>query len=118
MTIKNKEDKELIVDKLLITKRKGHNLEIDLMFKEMEADAKKVKTKTNKLSKKVDSLLAALMQDWIGSAKLTIESIKKTNENLQKTIRDIKKDVEVAKNIVKAIGYLDDVIMIAANLLA
>ena len=58
------------------------------------------------------------MQDWIGSARLTIESINKTNENLQKTIRDIKRDVEVAKNIVKAIGYLDDAIMIAANLLA
>ena len=84
----------------------------------MKDDAEKVKTKTNKLSKKVDSLLSALMQDWIGLAKLTIESIKKTNENLQKTIRDINKDVEVAKNIVKAIGYLDDVIMIAANLLA
>jgi DNA integrity scanning protein DisA with diadenylate cyclase activity len=118
MTIIKKEDKELIVDKLLITKRKGHNLEIDLMFKEMEDDAKKVRRKTKNLSKKVDSLLSALMQDWIGSARLTIESINKTNENLQKTIRDIKRDVEVAKNIVKAIGYLDDAIMIAANLLA
>jgi hypothetical protein len=58
------------------------------------------------------------MQDWIGSANLTIEAIKKTNKNLQKTIRDIKKDVEVAKNIVKAIGYLDDAIKIAATLSA
>ena len=118
MTIKKKEDKELIVDNLLITKRKGHNLEIDLMFKGMEGEVKKVKTKTNKLSKKVDSLLSALMKDWIGSANSTIESIKKTNQNLQKTIRDIKKDVETAKNIVKALGYLDDAIMIAANLLS
>ena len=118
MTINNKEDKALIADKLRNTNRKGHNLEIDLLFKEMKAEAEKVRIKTNNLSKKVDSLIAALMQDWIGSANLTIESIKKTNENLQKTIRDIKKDVEVAKNIVKAIGYLDDAIMIAANLLA
>ena len=50
MTIKTKEDKESIVDNLLITKRKGHNLEIDLMFKGMETEAKNIRTKTNKLS--------------------------------------------------------------------
>lgn len=118
MTIKRKEDKESIVDNLLITKRKGHNLEIDLMFKGMEAEAKKIKTETDKLSKQVDNLLAQLMTDWIGSAKTTIESTRKTNQNLQKAIRDIKKDVEVAKNIAKAVGYLDEAIKIAVNLLA
>lgn len=118
MTIKTKEDKESIVDNLLITKRKGHNLEIDLMFKGMETEAENIRTETNELSKKVDSLLADLMKDWIGSAKATIESTRKTNQNLQKAIRDIKKDVEVAKNIVKAVGYLDEAIVIAVNLLA
>jgi uncharacterized protein with PhoU and TrkA domain len=118
MTIKRKEDKESIVDNLLITKRKGHNLEIDLMFKGMETEAKNIRTQTNKLSKKVEILLADLMKNWIGSAKSAIESTRKTNQNLQKTIRDIKKDVEVAKNIVKAVGYLDEAIVIAVNLLA
>ena len=118
MTIRRKEDKEKIVDNLLITKRKGHNLEINLMFKEREVEAEEVKTKTNELSKKVDLLLIDLMKDWIGSAKATVESTRKTNKNLQKTIRDIKNDVNVTKNIVKAVGYLDEAIMIAVSLLA
>ncbi len=117
MTVENKEDKASIVDNLIITKRKGHALEIDLMFKGKDEDAKKVKKKTEELSKKIDLLLAALMKEWIGSAEPLIQKIKKTNAGLQKAIRDIKKDVETAKNVVKALGYLDEAVKIATDLL-
>lgn len=117
MKVEKKEDKESVVDQLLMVKRKGHMLEIDLRFEKMEDEAEEVKGKTDKLSEEIENLLADLMKDWVGSAKETIESIKKTNKKLQDAIRDIKKDVEVAKNIVKAVGFLDEAIVIAVNLL-
>ena len=87
------------------------------MFKGMEKEAKKARAKTKKLSKEIDRILGALMEEWIGTANTRIESIRKTNNDLQKTIRDIKKGAETAKNILKALGYLDEAIKTAVKLL-
>ena len=114
----NQEKKLAIIDKFLTTKRKGHMLEIDLSFKGMDDDAEKVKAKNTKLSEKVDNLLANIMQDWIDdTASGVVEELKKINRKIQDTIRDVKKDIELAKNVVKALGYLDEAIKFATNLL-
>ncbi len=114
----NQEEKEAIIDKFLTTKRKGHMLEIDLSFKGMDDDAEKVKTKNTELSEKVDNLLKNIMQDWIDDTSSgVVEELKNINRKIQDTIRDIKKDIKIAKNVVKALGYLDEAIKFAIDLL-
>ena len=113
----NQEKKEAIIDKFLAIKRKGHMLEIDLSFKGMDDDAKSVKAKNTELSKLIDNLLADIMKEWNDDTTSGVEEeLKRTNNRIQGTIRDIKKDIEVAKNVVKVIGYLDEAIKFATGL--
>ena len=104
------EEKEAIIDNLFMTKRKGHKLEIALQFKGKGDEAAQIKKRTTKLAKKIDSLLASLMEEWMGSSAVTGSTLKTINRNLQKIIKDIKNDINVAKNVIKAFGYLDDAI--------
>jgi DNA integrity scanning protein DisA with diadenylate cyclase activity len=114
----NQAEKEAIIDKFLTTKRKGHMLEIALSFKGMDGDAERVKAKNAELSEKVDNLLANIMQDWIDETDSgVVDGLTKVNSKIQDTIRDVKKDIELAKNVVKALGYLDEAIKFASNLL-
>lgn len=114
----NQEEKEAVIDKFLATKRKGHMLEIDLSFKGMDDDAEKVKAKNTELSGKVDNLLSNIMRDWIDdTASGVVVELQKINTKIQNTIRDIKKDTEIAKNVVKVLGYLDEAIKFAISLL-
>lgn len=115
----NQSEKEAIIDKLINTKRKGHSLEIDLCFKGMDDDAKTIKDKSSELSRKIDDLLANIMRGWVDNTTAGAEEeLKKVNRKIQDTIRKIKKEIEIAKNIVKATGYLDEAIKIAFDLLA
>lgn len=114
----NQEEKEKVLDRLSITKRNAHKLEIRLRFKGDEDRAAKVKARSERLSKKIDKLLAALMTDWMGSSKVTIKSLETLNEEILTVIEEIKDEIDVAKKVVKALGYLDDAINIATKLLA
>jgi hypothetical protein len=55
---------------------------------------------------------------WAGSTIVVEQKIKKNNSNLQSAIRDIQNDIKTAQRTVKAVGYIDDVIRIAAGLLS
>ncbi len=116
MPIKNI-DKEALIDALLESKRKGLRLEIRLRFQGKNSEADKVGAKTRKLSRRMDNLIAQAMQSWLGNATVLRQTMTKTNANLQASIRDIKRNIKVAANIVKATGYLDDAIKVAAKLL-
>lgn len=114
----NREEKEAILDKLRATKRKAEMLEIDLLFKGRHDDARKVKGKSTEISGKIDSLIANIMQEWIDDTSSgLVEKLKKKNRNIQDAIRDIKKDIKIAKNVVKTLGYMDEAIEFATNLL-
>jgi sugar-specific transcriptional regulator TrmB len=93
-------------------------LEIDLSFKGMDDDAEEVKAKNTELSEKVDNLLSNIMKDWIDDTALGVaKELQKINRKIQDTISDIKKDIEIAKNVVKILSYLDEAIKFAIGLL-
>lgn len=114
----SQEEKEKVLDRLSITKRNAHKLEIRLRFRGDEDGAAKVRTKSERLSKKIDKLLAALMTDWMGSLEVTTKSLEKVNKDILRVIDEIKDEIDAAKKVVKALGYLDDAINIATKLLA
>jgi hypothetical protein len=53
---------------------------------------------------------------WIGDANTLRNKISKKNDEIDACIKDIQADIETTQNIVKTIGYLDDIIKIAADL--
>lgn len=78
-----------------------------------EADT--VSKKTKNLSKQIDKLLGQLIDDWNGSTDQVIKSIRNNNASLQKSMNQIQEKIEVADNIVKAIGYIDTALKIAKS---
>ena len=112
----SKQSKQEMIQRFLVTKQKAHNLEIDLRFKGKSEDADKVAKKTAELSGKIDALLVSVIDNWLGRKDVIIQGIKEANTSLQKSIRQIQNDVETAKNIERAIGYIDDVVVIAAKI--
>ena len=79
-------------------------------------EAKRFSRRKDRLKLEIDGLLRDLYQEWIGDAKALREKIEVSNKALDESIKDIEQDIETAQNIVKAIGYIDDVIDIADRL--
>ena len=109
----SKQNKEDIIDRLLATHSKAQKLALNLKFAGNTADAAKVEQRNKDLSKRIDGLIAKAMRDWNTGAAAHLEGIKAANTKLQASIKDIKKKIAVARNVVKALGYLDDAIEIA-----
>lgn len=114
----SKTSKEQIIQSLLVAKQKAHMLEISLRFKGKPDEADQLSAKAGELSDQIDNLLSQLMSGWIGTANKILGDITKANAAIQSTIRDIQNDVHVAENIVKAIGYVDDIVVIASKIAA
>ncbi len=112
----NRSQREIAIEKLLITKNKGHRLEIRLRFQGKAAEAKQVKDTNDVLSKEIDRLLVEIMEAWTGNAATIETALRTNNTRLQATIRDIRKKIKVAEKVVKAIGYLDKAIELARKL--
>ena len=112
----SRDAKRRALRRLAKTKEKAQRLEFELRVQGLDEDAKKVDSKTRKLTKRIDELLKKTMEEWMGNAAQVEADLKTNNEKLQKSIRDIKNKVRTAKNIVKAIGFIDDAVSIAGKL--
>lgn len=110
--------KEDLIDGLQTTLGKGQKLEIRLRLTGEGASADEVAKRNRALSKKIDRLIRDAMNEWTGGAAAFEKEIKSSNRRLQAAIRDIKKKIKVAENVVKALGYIDDAIQVAAKIAA
>ena len=96
-------------------RRKGEDAELELLMLGKTAEAKKVRLATNRLSRRIDDGIAALMRAWLGQAAAVQGDIRKRNARLQGCIRDIRKKIKVAENVVKATKILDEAAKLAAK---
>jgi hypothetical protein len=112
------ETKQEIVQRLLVTKQRGHSLEITLRFKGKVDEADKVAASTAELSRRIEILLGQIIDEWLAQGADIVEEITRVNARLQNSITAIKKGVQTAQNVVKAIGFIDDAVGIAAKLAA
>ena len=110
--------KQEIIQGLLVTKQRAHNLEIILRFAGNSEEADAVKETTSALTAQIDTLLSQLISEWLASSVDVVENIKNSNANLQRAINKISRGVDTAQNIVKAIGFIDEAVAIAAKLAA
>lgn len=108
--------KQEIIQQLLAAKTKAYQAEVKLLLKQMPEQANELKAHGKELSRKIDLLIAQTMSDWVGDAELIIKDVKSTNRKVQRSINDIQNDVNVAKNVVKIVGFIDEIVEIVGTI--
>jgi hypothetical protein len=71
----------------------------------------------NTLNSQYASLSNALWKDWIGDAATVKADMQKATDGANARVRQIQQSINAAQAIVKALGYVDQAIAVAAKLL-
>ena len=109
-------EKQVLIQSLLAAKTKSYTAEFELLLMGKADEANQVMQAGKPLSKKIDSLIAQTMQDWIGDANKLNKKVQLSNAKIQRSISEIRRDVNTANNVVKLVGYIDDVVGIVGSL--
>lgn len=112
----NKSEKNLLLDKLSVCYNRANYLKTLCEEQNLPDEASQFERRKARLKLEIDGLLRDLYQDWIGSASKLKEKLDQGNAEVETAIKSIEKNIKTANNIAKAIGYLDDAIKIAADL--
>lgn len=113
MTISEKNE---LLDNMSICYNRINYLKIISEEKSQPDMTAQLERRKNRLKIEIDGLLQDLYASWIGDAAQIKTNITNTNKELNRCIAEIEKDINFAQNIIKALGYVDDVIKVAADL--
>ncbi|MFX0194475.1 MAG: hypothetical protein ACFFCW_00010 [Candidatus Hodarchaeota archaeon] len=113
---KSFDEKLRAVNTFIATQNKGLRLESRLTLQNI--DSTKVQEANSRLAKKIEQLRRKLHDEWVESADDIRREVTIANGQIEKAIKAIEKRVEIAENIVKAVGYIDRVVEIASKVLA
>ena len=115
MTISEKNE---LLDNLSVCYNRVNYLKILAEEKGSNPDViTQIERRKSRLKTEIDMLLRDLYANWIGDAAKLKKSIDSGNKQLNGCIADIEKDINIAQKIVKALGYVDNLIKIAADLI-
>jgi len=111
------EEKTDVIDDLNEAYGRAKRLESILILKGKTDEANDLAVKNDKLLESINQLLGQSLDAWLADSVNMAASLKNANDDLKSRIDDIKKDIDTAENIVKAVGFIDDAVEIAARLL-
>lgn len=111
-----KNSKLEIIQRLLAMDQKAKFAVFVSRFKGETEKIDELKKRADKLHDKIEILQKQVIDEWLGRKEEVFEGIKMASASLQKSIKQIKNGVDTTKNIVKAIGFIDDAVVIAAKL--
>ena len=117
MAIRSRDEKQRAIHALITSRSKGDSLELQLLMQGEAEAAARVRAATRRLSRKIDALIAAAMHTWRGRADALEDEMRRRNARLQARIRDIRNEIQVAENVVRATGLLDEAAWLASRLL-
>jgi len=110
MTLQKKVE---IYNRVLAGLSKGVMLAALLAKKGETADHERAVRKNEELARLAARLRRNIHRDWsLGAAKVLGE-IRDSSARLQRQVRDIEKSVASAQRVVRALGYVDDLVEIA-----
>jgi hypothetical protein len=110
--------KEKVIESLMAEHRQGQIAEINLRLQGKPDEADKVWQENTRLAAEIDILIGQMMDEWLGNAERAIKGLAKINTKLEAAVAEIKKQMNVAQNVVKIIGLLDDAVAIAKKVVA
>lgn len=111
-------EKEKVLESLMSAHSQGQLAEVSLRLQGKPDEADKLKPGNTRLSTEIDTLIGQMMDEWLGDAERAIKGLAKANTMLEAAIAEIKKQINVAQNVVKIIGLLDDAVAIAKKVAA
>jgi hypothetical protein len=111
-------DKEKVLESLMAARRQGQLAELHLRFQNKPDEADKIWEGNARLSTEIDILIGRMMEEWTGRADTSIKRLTAANTKLEAAVADIKKQLEIAQNVVKVVGFLDEAVTIAKKVLA
>ena len=111
-------EKNVLLDNLSVCYNRVNYLKIKAEEKNQPDTAAQFERRKSRLKNEIDGLLRDLYASWIGDAAQLTTKLTASNKDLNACIADIEKDIKFAENVVKALGYVDDVIKIAADLVS
>src|SRR6266516_1398354 len=86
----------------------AQQLELTLRFKAKTAEAEDVWAKNQRLGTEIDILIGEAIDQWANDAATVATNIKAATDDLEKRVQQIKADIDLAQNIVEAVGLIDD----------
>ena len=110
--------KEKVIESLMAEHRQGQIAEINLRLQGKPDEAEKVWQNNSRLAAEIDILIGQLMDEWLGNAERAIKGLAKISAKLETAVAEIKKQINIAQNVVKIIGLLDDAVAIAKKVAA
>ena len=118
MPITTTADKNALLDKLSVCYNRTSVLLLTCQQQGLNDEAARVQIRKDRLDLETENLISNLLNDWIGVATTLGGTIDTSNQRLTQAVADIQGDINTAQNIVQALGYIDQVVGIAAKLLA
>ena len=110
-------EKQALIQQLLVAKNKAYQAEVALLLAGETDQADEVKNHGKELSRRIDRLIAQTMTDWTVAAEEIIEDVRGINKKVQRSIKEINNHVNAARNAVKLVGFIDDVVGIVDGIL-
>jgi len=111
-------EKEKVLESLTAAHRQGQLAEVSLRLQGKPDEADKIKPGNTRLSGEIDILIGQMMDEWLGDADRTMKDLTAVNAKLEAAVAEIKKQINIAQNVVKIIGLLDDTVAIAKKVVA
>ena len=111
-------DKEKVLESMMAAHRQGQLAEVSLRLQGKPDQAEKLRPGNTRLSTEVDILIGQMMDEWLGNSERAIKGLAKITTKLEAAVAEIKKQINVAQNVVKIIGLLDDAVAIAKKVAA
>lgn len=106
-------DKEKVLESLMTAHRQGQVTEVSLRLQGKPDEADKIKSGNTRLSGEIDILIGQMMDKWLGDADRTMKDLTAVNAKLDAAVAEIKKQINIAQNVVKVLGLLDEAVAIA-----
>jgi len=106
-------DKEKVLESMMAAHRQGQLAEVSLRLQGKPDEADKIKPANTRLSTEVDILIGQMMDEWLGDADRTMKDLMAVNAKLEAAVAKIKKQINIAQNVVKVLGLLDEAVAIA-----
>lgn len=110
--------KNVLLDSLSVCYTRTNYLKILCEEEGLTDEAAQFTRRKARLKLEIDGLLLDLLKNWIGDASDLEVQLDKSNKALEGVVKEIESNIKTAENIVNAIRYVDDVIKVAADLVA
>jgi hypothetical protein len=110
-------EKNLLLDRLSVCYNRANYLMALCQEQALADEAARMGRRKARLKLEIDGLLRDLYEEWDGEAKALKTRLEDSNKAIDGAIKDIERKIKGAQNVVRAIGYIDNVIKIAADLI-